>query len=222
MPSLSWFATNAARDGRLVYYMDQSSTAPLDQPGPWGDIDEGYCASLAVRWIGLAYRGRDFPAEPGYNFDGVSLRWFKGTDYQATIYQNRLNDFFKATNPDRRTRVQYALGLGQTMLGSDLVETSTSPVTASRLLRIVRQSYGCYYVSLGGPDWGHAIALRHARPPNGKGSGVLHIFDANSGHFAYQMPSAGWDIILDHFLDFGEYNKDSTGYCVARATPPVC
>ena len=221
MPDATWFATNAAQYGNLVYFMSQGNTDPISVDGPWGDVSNGYCAGLAVRWIRLAYEGRDFEGQPGYNFDGVEVRYFNGTDYQAVLYQNKIRQFIQAVETDVRMRATYALGLAQMLLTAELVEERTGAATGNRLTRILKQSYGCYYVALRAAKSGHAIAMRHARPPKG-GPGFLHIFDANAGHFAWQLPVAEWPTIIDgylHCLGYKSIYKER--YLIGRAQPPI-
>jgi hypothetical protein len=222
MADMNWFSGNAAKFGNLVYFMNQSWTDPLAQDGPWGDVSGGYCAGLTVRWIRLAYAGKDFVGKPGWTIGGQAAPWFNGTDYQAVIYQNKLIQYFKATLPSGKLQSQYALGLGQMLLAADLLEEASAQVTGAKLYRIAKQSYGCFYIGLAGQKGAHALALRHARPPSGKGPGVLHIFDANYGHFAWQVASSSWTQILDSYLHYSGYGKKySTYYVIGRATPPI-
>lgn len=59
MPAdIKYMVQECAKIGTLVYYMNQSNTDPLSEPGPWGTIDGGYCAGLTVRWIRLTYACR--------------------------------------------------------------------------------------------------------------------------------------------------------------------
>jgi hypothetical protein len=222
MPTALWFIETAAKHGNLVYYMSQAGTAPMTEDGPWGDATKGYCAGLCVRWIRLCYQDQDFAAVGGYNYGGVPVKFFNGTEWQAVQYQNKLRQYFMAVQPDPMTEAQYALGLGQMFLASELREQGAGPATGTKLCRILKQSYGCYLVSLRGERTGHAIAMRHARPPNGKGPGVLHVFDPNCGHFAWQLPAAQWPTILDGFLSCNGYNKDyKKTYVIGRASPPL-
>jgi hypothetical protein len=221
LPDNIWFATNAAQYGNLVYFMDQRLTDPMASDGPWGDVSGGYCAGLAVRWVRLAYEGRDFEGKPGYNFGGVPVRYFNGTDYQAVLYQNQMRQYSDAVDADLRMRITNALRLAQMVLGAELFEDRPVAATGTRLTRILKQSYGCYYVSLRATTSGHAIAMRHARPPKG-GPGFLHIFDANAGHFAWQLPVADWPTIIDGYLSCMGYNKDfKERYLIGRAQPPI-
>lgn len=208
----------AAQNGTLVYYMNQSLTAPIQQPGPWGRVQEGYCAGLTVRWMRLAYAGRDYPTVLA-NFDGVPFQYFNGTDWQATVYQNKMADAVDSEELDAYG--EYVLKLAQMQLGTELREKSKSRPTGEKLTRVVKRSYGCYWVHLCG-DGAHAIAFRHARPATGSGPGEFHIFDPNYGHFCWVAPSATWAGIVDWFLEATDYYKDlGDEYLIARATPPV-
>ena len=210
-----------AHNGTLVYYMDQSDTAPLAEPGPWGAIQDGYCAGLTVRWIRLTYAGRDF-VSGNSNWGGVAMQYFNGTDWQATVYQNKLNTYVGATDTTRPVRTQYALGLAQMMLGDIQEGSESAPANGARLTRVISKSYGNYYTSLGGPDGNHAIAFRHARPASGKGPGEFHIFDPNYGHFMWNAPASAWPTIIDWYLLTTDYKKDfPSAYFITRATPPV-
>lgn len=223
MPSMDVFIGSAAKHGNLVYYMNQSDTAPLNQDGPWGNIGGGYCAGLTVRWLRLTYLGTDFPCEPGFRYLGEKIRYFNGTDWQATAYQNKIFEYSKAASPTAAMRVQYALGLAQMLLAKDLLEdVGTTGATGARLFRILKQSYGGYYVSMRSKTEGHAIGMRHGKPLGGKGPGVLHIFDPNYGHFAWPIASSQWAKIIDSYLYFTGYAKDlGDAYTIGRATPPI-
>lgn len=210
---------DAARNGTLVYYMNQSFTAPIEQPGPWGRVQGGYCAGLTVRWMRLTYAGRDYPTIPA-NYDGVPFQYFNGTDWQATVYQNKMSDALSGTT-NIAAWGEYVLGLAQMQLGTELREQSKSKVSGEKLTRVVKKSYGCYWVHLCGKN-AHAFALRHARPSSGSGPGEFHIFDPNYGHFCWVAPSATWAGIADWYLEATDYAKTySSEYLIARATPPI-
>src|SRR6478736_9304078 len=53
--------TNAKNKGCLIFAINQSSTPPMTEDGPWGDVTHGYCLGLSANWISLAYKGSDFP-----------------------------------------------------------------------------------------------------------------------------------------------------------------
>lgn len=225
MPAdIPYMIQECAKIGTLVYHMDQANTAPLseDAPGPWGagNIADGYCAGLAVRWIRLSYAGKDFlpgDSESG----GVPIKYFDGTDWQATAYQNRLNDF-AATGTTRRTRAQYALSVAQMALGNLNEGSESTGANGQRLSRVIARSYGCYYTALAAEGYGHAIAFRHARPRSGSGPGEFHIFDANVGHFMWTAKGSTWPGIIDwYFKSTGYADEYTKAYFIARATPPV-
>jgi len=225
MPTdIKYLVKECAKIGTLVYYMNQSYTDPLSEeaPGPWGggSISNGYCAGLTVRWIRLTYAGKDFV--PGNaNWDGVPLRFFNGTDWQATAYQNRLKDYTAGNSTTRLGRTQFTLGLAQMMVGELQEGSESMPANGQRLARVIAKSYGNYYTSLGG-NGSHAIAFRHARPKSGSGPGEFHIFDPNVGHFMWNAKGATWPGIIDWYLQGVGYTKDfDKAYFITRATPPV-
>ena len=222
MPTdIKYMVQQCAQIGTLVYYMNQSDTDPLSEPGPWGTIDGGYCAGLTVRWIRLSYAGKDF-VPVGSTWGGVSMKYFNGTDWQATIYQNRLRDYSGSNTTTRLGRAQFALGLAQMMVGELQGGSESMPANGARLSSVIAKSYGSYYTSLGGADGAHAIAFRHARPKSGKGPGEFHIFDPNVGHFMWNAPAVNWPGVIDWYLQSVGYTKDyDKAYFITRATPPV-
>lgn len=222
MADIKYMVQECAKIGTLVYYMNQSDTAPLSEPGPWGNITNGYCAGLTVRWIRLAYAGKDYVPH-GASWDGVDMPYFDGTDWMATAYQNKMKDLSAQGGTTRASRADYTLSLAQMQLGTELREGSEStPATGDRLSRVIAKSYGCYYTSLGGADSSHAIAFRHARPKSGSGPGEFHIFDPNTGHFMWIARAATWAGIIEWYLRTTGYKNDfNTAYLIGRATPPV-
>lgn len=222
MPAdIKYMVQECAKIGTLVYYMNQSNTDPLTEPGPWGTIDSGYCAGLTVRWIRLTYAGKDFvPVEMSWG--GVPLQYFNGTDWLATVYQNRLRDYGANNTTTRVGRVQFALSQAQMMVGELNEGSESAAANGERLARVIAKSYGNYYASLVGPKSSHAIAFRHARPKSGSGPGEFHIFDPNVGHFMWNARGATWPGIIDWYLQsVGYKDKYTKAYLIARATPPV-
>lgn len=210
-----------ALEGELVYYMNQAYLPPCDEVGPWGDVQEGYCAGLSVRWMRLAYAGRDFPTRSG-EWGGVAMDVFQGSDWQATAYQNKLNSFAAAGGTTRESRARYVTGLAQMKLDSNLIQLKTGRPSGAQLASVLLRSYGCYYVSLGAPDYNHAIALRHARPSKGGTSGELHIFDANVGHLIFATPSSYWAATIDWYFQLTGYGEEYTKEnLISRVTPPI-
>ena len=213
---------DAAAMGSLVYQMSQSDTDPLTAPGPWGAIEKGYCAGLVVRWAKLAYAGKDFPYVPAD--DSGTLGYFFGTDWQATVYQNKLGDHSRVASPqlDREQRADYVLGLAQMRLARDLRESGTGAANGERLTRVASKSYGCYYVSLVGDGAAHAIALRHSKPAAGESFGAIHVFDPNNGHFRWTRSVATWPTILTWFMTHSGYAGDyAKAYMIGRIVPSI-
>ena len=212
----------AARNGTLVYVMSQWTTSPVQPGGKWGDLTGGYCAGLAVRWIRLAYAGRDYKAV-GTEAGGVSLKAYTGTDELAASYQAKVRDTAALRGSATPTWIaEYILGLAQMKLGGELRAEGTGKPTGAKLTGVVRRSYGCYWVHLEGPTSSHVFAIRHARPSGGDGPGEFHIFDPNYGHFMWQAPAANWNNIVDWFLVATGYDKAyASNWLVGRVTPPV-
>lgn len=210
-----------ALEVQLVFYMNQAYAAPCDQPGPWGNIQDGYCAGLAVRWHRLAYAGRNFPTRPGA-WGGVPMEIFDGSDWQATVYQNMLLSHTAKGGTTRESRARYVLGLAQMKMDSTLFQLKTGRPRGVDLANILLRSYGCYYVSLGGPGYGHAIAFRHARPSKGGTTGEFHIFDANIGHLVFATPGSYWAETIDWYFKLTGYDEEyTTESLIGRVTPPI-
>lgn len=212
----------SARKGTLVYFMSQWTTSPVKRGGKWGDLTGGYCAGLAVRWIRLAYAGRDYKtivAEAG----GMSLNCYNGTDEQAATYQAKMRDAAIARGTATPAWLaEYVLDLAQMRLGKELREEGIGKPTGMKLTNVVKRSYGCYWVHLEGPSSSHVFAFRHARPSNGSGPGEFHIFDPNYGHLMWQAPAATWANIVDWYLTATGYGSAyDSNWLVGRVTPPV-
>lgn len=179
----------AARDaGYLVYAMDQSQTAPLTEPGPWGGAVDGYCQGMAIRWIWLRYQGRDFP----YN---TATRVYADTDWRATAVQNIYENADKDDEGDHWETSAAAFYLSV----SDGLRLSRNNKPSGAFINLMMtRAQGCFGISLKREGGGHAIA---AQNEDGK---TFHLFDANYGHFT--APSA------DSFKDFLDWYFDATGY----------
>jgi len=212
----------SAKKGVLVYFMSQWATSPVKPGGKWGDLTGGYCAGLTVRWVRLAYAGRDYKTT-GTEAGGVSLNCYNGTDELAATYQAKMRDAAIAKGSAPPTWIaEYTLGLAQMKLGGELREEGYGKPTGAKLTRVVTRSYGCYWVHLEGPTTSHVLAFRHARPSNGSGPGEFHIFDPNYGHFMWQAPAATWPGIVDWFLTATDYGRTyGDNWLVGRVTPPV-
>lgn len=224
MYDLDSVVLECARKGTLIYFMSQWATSPVKPGGKWGDLSGGYCAGLTVRWVRLAYAGRDYKTVSA-EAAGVPLNCYNGTDGQAASYQARMRDAAIArgdATPAPSWIAEYTLGLAQMKLGTELREEGTGKPTGARLTQVVKRSYGCYWVHLEGPDSSHVLAFRHARPSSGSGPGEFHIFDANYGHFMWQAPAATWAGIVDWFLAATGYGSAyGSNWLVGRVTPPV-
>lgn len=178
--------TDAKAKGVLIFGIDQSQTAVLTQPGPWGSAFDGYCIGLAASWISLAYQGKDFP---------VVNDCCDNPPWQASQAQN-LSDAIK--------RVEWTDGWKaatspfQCTPSDGLRAMRNKQPTADFLWSIMSQAYGCYGVSLRGSGGAHAIALRHGRDNR------YHLFDSNYFHVAMKG--------VDTFKNFVDWYLKRAGY----------
>lgn len=190
----------ARKAGSLVFAMDQGATAPVKQPGPWGNTQGGYCAGLAIRWIALRYIGTT------YDYDPVTLECDM-PHWQATREQNIYVDT-SGGFPDRyrKALAKYGLTLNK---GTVTALTSFSEITP--MAECVGAIKGCCMVSLGG----HAVAV--GREPEYKGS--WYFFDANYGEFKFAGANELSTFLKTFFRDSG-YGKQFKGYRAIGVNPP--
>jgi hypothetical protein len=180
----------AARDKRvLVYAIDQfsddSQTDSLPGLGPWDDAARSrfrYRTGLAARWIDLAYQGKDFPfSQQWCEFSPLeiadALSWVSATDWIS---------YWKAVIQPLSCTVTGLKG-----------EHAHAP-SAAFICQVVFRAYGCYGVTLEGPNGTHSVAMRNA--PDGR----LHLFDDSFFHVAIKGPDA--------FQSFVSWWLEETGY----------
>jgi hypothetical protein len=192
----------ALRAKVLVYATDQSQTAPLTQPGPWGAVQNGYCIGLAANWISLAYQGQDFP---------FTAMVCENPPWQGTMAQNYvMND----TSFDYVDEWKDAVEPFSCSASGLKAHRAHCP-TASYICQVVFRAYGCYGITMRGPSTAHAVAMRNGR------DGQLHLFDANYYHVAmkgtdrFQEFVSGW-------LQQSGYDKSYTDFTgVVGIKPPI-
>ncbi len=169
---MQWSAMQltAKQKGWLVYAINQSQTAPLTQPGPWGSAYDGSCIGLAAEWASLMYHGQDFP---------FSNQVCDNPPWQSTMAQN-LSD--SSASPDQLGFWKSALTpFACSMTGFNAVRRNHAP-SAAFFCQVAFQAYGCYGITMVGPGAAHAVAMR-----NGKDG--MHLFDANFFHLRISDPS---------------------------------
>ncbi|MCY7318682.1 MAG: hypothetical protein LH617_08125, partial [Ramlibacter sp.] len=87
---------------------------------------------------------------------GIRLEWCADEGWNTRAAS--LEYAYDAVKPDRISGLKYSLGLAQMLLASELTEIRNEAANGHRLTRILKQSYGCYYVSLFAKGFGHGIA----------------------------------------------------------------
>jgi hypothetical protein len=179
--------TTARDRGWLVYAVDQGQTAPLTQPGPWGDIRAGYCLGLAATWVSLQYQGMDL---------SFTAQVCDYPPWQATMAQNVYQN---STTGNRLDDYQLALKPYACVLSGFKAERRHPP-SASFFCQVAFQAYGCYGIIMEGSIGAHAVAMRNGR------DGKMHLFDANYFHLAVQNPSQ-FQSAVDWWLDKSGYAK---------------
>jgi hypothetical protein len=197
-----WIQRGAKAKGVLVYAIDQAQTPPRTQPGPWGNVDGGYCAGLAANWIALAYQGKDFP------FSNLVC---DDPPWQATAAQTVDADAgFTTWVNEWQVIVSYfscsANGLKAEFAGAP---------TAAFICQAVFRAYGCYGISFRKPGGGHTVAMRNGR------DGRLHLFDPNYFHVAAKDPDV-FQSFVSWWLDSTEYDQRYTKLTgVIGIRPPI-
>lgn len=184
----------AKKAGVLLYAINQSHTAVLTQPGPWGAAATGFCAGLAVRWIALRYAGYD------YRFDratGIA----ENPDWQATRDQNIYENTLAAPGtggfpePFRPVFAQYGL-----KLNTGRVTQMTTRMDGATMRRAGSAGVGCYYVSIRGSGGGHGVAMQNM------GDAGWRFFDSNFGAF-HLKDAAAFEAFIEWFMKHSNYTS---------------
>ena len=177
----------AKSKGWLVYAIDQGQTAPLTQPGPWGDVQAGYCLGLAANWVALAYQGSDLPH---------TAQVCDYPPWQATMAQNIYQN---TGSGDRMENWKSALTAFSCTL-SGFKALHKQPPSAAFFCQVAFQAYGCYGIVMEGNGGGHAVAMRNGR------DGRMHLFDPNYFHLAIRDPGQ-FQATVDWWLNASGYAK---------------
>lgn len=194
-----------ARDnGLLVYGFSQAESPVVTEPGPWGggDTSSGYCAGLALKWLQLRSRGRDF------HFDPKTLTARKIGHWEAIKLHNIAKDvhdglstqIVKDTQYDQMTKAErkhskplvvgLILAAVHHKVASDELRMHVDParvrgypgtIKAALLVQQISSPPGLYMVEMRSDRAGHAMAV-HSAPESG-GDISFRLFDANYGHF---------------------------------------
>jgi hypothetical protein len=193
----------ARKQGLLVYAMDQGQTpvlldvdpGPADEPapGPWGIVTNGFCVGLTMRWIGLRYRGQDYP------FDAKTLV-ADGEFWEATRDQN----IARGSTGPWPARLQTVVGQYGVPVDTVLSVKKNEPISARLVMQTIAGRNGFYYFELRGESGAHAFGIEW-RP------GGVHFFDSNEGHFLVPRKSFGY--FFTRFLNHapGNYKHYKAG-----------
>lgn len=190
----------ADQHGTLVYALVQARTAPLAKdaagnpaPGPWGPIQEGYCAGLATRWIALRYAAHDYP------FDRAT-KVCEAPDWQATRDQNIVDDEWSDTTKRFPTQLKAPFAQYGLQLNLGAVIDFPTAMNGAILRRVGQAAQGCHCVCIHGTGGGHAVAMMN------EGQMGWRFFDANFGHF--RLPGAtAFESFIDWFMDRSGYGR---------------
>jgi len=198
----------AKQKGWLVYAINQSQSAPLTQPGPWGSAHDGYCIGLAAKWASLMYQGQDFP---------FSNQECGNPPWQSTIAQN-LSD--SSTSPDQLGFWKAALTPFSCSLTGFNAERRNHAPSAAFFCQVAFRAYGCYGITMVGPNGAHAVAMR-----NGKDG--MHLFDANRFHLRINNPpifqaAVDWWLSNPPFAGGASYtSRYTTASHIFGIKPPI-
>ena len=159
----------------VVYAMDQGQTPVLadinpgkeeeSAPGPWGVASDGFCVGLAMRWIGLRYKGQDYPYNP-------RTRVANGEFWEATRDQN----ISRSTPGPWPSRFRTVMGQYGAPVDLKRCAEKRVPVSAKLLTEAIAAGDGLYYFELRREGGAHALAIESE-------GGRYHLFDSNEGHF---------------------------------------
>jgi len=205
----------ADKRGFLVYALEQERTAPLalgpsghPSPGPWGTIQEGYCAGLAVRWIALRYALYDYPFNK-------ATKICEAPDWQSTRDQNIVLDAWRDTSKPVPLRFKAAFAKYSLHLNQGATIDFPIAMNGVVLRRIGQTEKGCHCIYIQGTGGGHAVAMQ-----NEGSMGGWRFFDANFGHFL--LPNApAFESFVDWFMDKSGYSQSlSSQVATVHVSPP--
>jgi len=193
----------ADKRGTLVYGLIQENTAPLAKDakgnpaeGPWGDVQGGYCAGLAIRWIALRYAVHDYPFNR-------ATKLCEFPDWQAARDQNIVVDEWN--DATKRFPTQFKAAFAQYGLQLNLGAVLDVPTAMNGVIlrRVGQAAKGCHCIYITGRSGGHLVAMMN------EGAMGWRFFDANFGHF--RLPSApAFESFIDWFMDQSGYNQNQS------------
>jgi hypothetical protein len=191
---LKWddIQNKARKDGELEYAFDQS--LPVETQG-LTEPENGYCVGLALRWIALRFRGKD------YEYDADKHLALK-SDYQAL----RVQYLSRETEGGPLSRAEAVLRYFGISANRGRYMRADRVVSADLVMNAVFAGDGLYYIEMRGQDerGEHAHALAVQREGHGT---IYRLFDSNEGHFVLKG-AARFKAFLTWFLNTTPYNND--------------
>lgn len=213
--AMNQLQAEADKNGSLVYALEQAKTAPLavgptgkGVPGPWGPIQAGYCAGLAVRWIALRYALYD------YEFNRAT-KICAAPDWQTTRDQNIVLDEWQDTSKPLPMRFKAAFAKYSLNLNQGATIDFPIAMNGVVLRRIGQTEKGCHCIYIEGTGGGHAVAMQ-----NEGSTGAWRFFDANFGHF--RLPTApAFESFIDWFMAKSGYSQSfANRISTVHVSPP--
>ena len=184
----AWFEirSTAFKNGELVYSFDQSIAGDPSYAGkfdPAANVKAGYCLGLAVQWIGLRLRGKDFEwsgkrsLSPSATYAAASVHatYLKSfNEGHASLRSLLLSAEEVDTGAINVALVPFGLKLsGETM-------SNKGRADAGKILGAASTTRGIALMAWHGTWGAHATAI-DVRPAQQ----TVNYFDANYGHFAF-------------------------------------
>lgn len=184
----AWFEirNTAYTNGELVYSFDQSIAGDPSYAGkfdPAADVKSGYCLGLAVQWIGLRVRGKDFKWS-GKRSLSPSATYAAASDH-ATYLKS-----FNEGNASLRGLLMDAEEIDTSAVNVALIPhrlrvsgesmSNKGKADPGKMLGAATTARGIALMTWRGTWGAHATAI-DVRPAQQ----TVNYFDANYGHFAF-------------------------------------
>lgn len=181
----NWYEirNTAYRNGELVYSFDQTLAGGSDYDGklnPAAEVKAGYCLGLAVQWVALRLRGKDYEAAGNRSLSPTAT--YAASSDHAT-YLKSFREGLKGMWPDGDEIDGTAINVALTPYGlkvSGETMANTGKADAGKILGASATTRGIALMAWRGKMGRHATAI-DVRPAQQ----TVNYFDGNYGHFAF-------------------------------------